>query len=298
MKHKRKHSAKSFALIAITAVILALVAFIIFRKMQLPVAEHDPNPAGTLSVHMIDVGQGDALLIETDGKFALIDSGPPASKESLVNYLDRARVRELEYLIFTHPHEDHIGGGSTILEKFKVKSVILSNGVSKAPIYKKLLKNVQKSGATTLTPKAGYTFALGKAVFTVISPLGTQYEGLNEFSTILRLDYGQNSMLFTGDAESANENELIVSRYASLLRCDLLKVGHHGSVTSTSDIFLVAVNPKIAFISCGVDNEYGHPHDEILQKLSTRGCKIYRTDYAGSVVATSDGKTITVKTEG
>lgn len=290
-----KLSGKSLAVIAVL-VLAGLTLYHWLGREKPP--KHNENPTTTLTLHMIDVGQGDALLIETDGKYALVDAGPGAHEKDLISYLDGLGVKDIEFAVFTHPHEDHIGGADNVLKKYNVNRVLLPDAETSTAAFEKMLKEIDRKNIDTDTPQPGDNFTLGEAVFTVLSPMGDSYEGLNEYSIVLRLDFGRISMLLTGDAETVNEKEILSSRYSSLLKCDLLKVGHHGSVSSTSDAFLRKVSPDIAFISCGVDNDYGHPHDETIQKLADAGCKIYRTDYSGTVLAVSDGKTIRVQTEG
>ena len=261
-------------------------------------ASKDGNSnAEYFKLHMIDVGQGDAFLLETDNSFMLVDAGPNKCEKSLISYLKSRRVKKLKYALFTHPHEDHIGSGDAVLDNFRVEKVLLPDAQSSTKTFEKLLDAIDSENCETIIPEQGDTFMLDNAKITVISLTGMEYDNLNKYSLVIRVDFGNNSFLLTGDAESENEKDILKSEYSSLIDCDLLKIGHHGSVSSTDEAFLDKASPEYAFISCGAGNDYGHPHYETLEKLSDRNIKIYRTDYCGTTVCTSDGNTITVKTE-
>lgn len=251
------------------------------------------NYTNNLIIHYIDVGQGDCILIQTDLKNLLIDSGSSDSKEKVVNYLDSLNIRSLDYVIATHPHEDHIGNMDTLIKKYSVKhfyspkvitsSIDFENMVT-ALIDKNLKINVIKTGIKSIN--------LGEKIcIDVFSPSEDFLsENLNEYSPIIKLTFIDTSFIFTGDAEESNEISLTSKNYD--LKCNVLKIGHHGSSTSSSEEFLKACNPDAAIISVGKNNSYGHPSKEVLNRLKKLDIEIYRTDLMGSIVLISDGYSI------
>ncbi|MFA6947782.1 MAG: ComEC/Rec2 family competence protein [Eubacteriales bacterium] len=283
---------------AVIVLIMALAGFVsqkmgLFSDVQtLPATSISAD--GQLAVHFIDVGQGDAeLIIAPTGEAMLIDAGPGSSETSLLAYLSALGISELEYAVFTHPHEDHIGGADGVVNNIDVKKVIMPDAESSTVTFEKLLTAIDKRGCEVDVPAVGDTYSLGDAVFTVLAPNSSGYDSLNNYSIVMRLDYGESSFLFTGDAEALSEKEILANS-PKLLDCDVLKAGHHGSSTSSSQDFLDAVTPDIAVISCGAGNDYGHPHSETLTKYSAMNIRVLRTDLSGSIVITSDGHNITV----
>ena len=254
-----------------------------------------------LAVHFIDVGQGDSILIEApNGDTMLIDAGERGNEKTVTEYIKQYGDDTLEYVVATHPHSDHIGSMDDVINSFTVRNVLMPR-LSKAntpthSFYKSFLTAVRKSGAATIAAKPGYTFSLGKGTCTVLSP-ARQSDDLNNMSVVLRLDWGNTSFLFTGDAESAVEKELLNGDYAQYLDASVLKLGHHGSNTSSTMSFLNAVSPAYSVISCGAGNDYGHPHRETMEKLSKLDTTVLRTDTMGSIRMYSDGETIYVETD-
>lgn len=252
----------------------------------------------TVAVHIIDVGQGDSIFIRTKGKSVLIDAGEKESGQSVCDYLSAAGVEKLDLVIGTHPHSDHIGGLATVLERFPTEQILLpdipENLVPTTATFERLLDAVEQNGVQTALASPGQTYDLGDGVkLTILGPV-KDYDSLNNVSVVCRLDSGETSFLFTGDAEKEVETDLL-SQGANL-QADVLKAGHHGSNTSSGKEFLDAVQPKIAAISCGADNKYGHPHKEVMERLSQREIAVYRTDLSGSIVFTTDGQNLSVKT--
>lgn len=266
-------------------------------------SNNSSKEASTLSnsgmlVHYINVGQGDSELIQVNGKNMLIDAGPRANEKDIISYLDKLKIKKLDYVIATHPHEDHIGNMANIINKYEIGKFYAPKVEHTTRTFENMVKALKKNNLKINVIKEGTdTIDLGKNTKVLVySPKADGYgknTDLNDYSPIIKVEYGNNSFLFTGDAEKTEENYVLEKGYN--LRADVLKLGHHGSSTSTTEKFLKAVNPSIGIISCGVDNTYGHPHKETLKKLEKYKIKIYRTDKDGNIVLQSDGKTITKK---
>ncbi len=240
-------------------------------------------------IHFIDVEQADCALIIADGKTMLIDGGEIGDGPKIIDYLRSQGVQKLDVLVATHPHSDHIGGLPYVVENIEITRAYISPYVHTSATYEQLLDNLEKEKVATEVPKTGLQFALGGAACRVISN-GSGFDDANDASIILRVAYKGVSALFTGDAEVPAEEAALAS--GMNLHSTILKVGHHGSDTSTSQAFLDAIDPEIAVISCGTGNSYGHPHASTLQKLT---CEVRRTDQEGTIVLASDGATITTK---
>ena len=266
------------------------------EKETLPPLEVVVPEDGEVVFHFIDVGQGDAILVTTPDGNMLIDTSIKAVREDLVEYLDAAGVKELEYLVLTHPDADHIGNADYIIETYDIGTILLPDCVSSSKTYARMLDAMEKSDAKVVSPEPGYTFRLGALVNTVLAPV-KEYDDPNEMSIVIKSVYGETSVMLTGDAEVESEGDIVKKWAGADLDCDILKVGHHGSGTSTTPAFLSAVSPDIAIISCGADNSYGHPHDETVDKLRDENVPIYRTDVHGNVVVVTDGETYEVVTE-
>lgn len=252
--------------------------------------------SGKLTVSYIDVGQGDSTLIQLpDGKTILIDAGEVEYGRTVSDYIESLGIKKLDYVIATHPHSDHIGGLPDVISQFDVGAVYMPKAQNNTKIFEKLLTGIQDKGLKINTAKAGVTLLSEDGLEAeFLAPNGTSYSDLNNYSAVLRLSFGSNSFLFTGDAEAKSEGEILSAYGSGQLQSDVLKVGHHGSAYSSSDAFLKAVSPKYAVISCGAGNKYGHPESVILDKLSGAKVSVYRTDEAGTIVFTSDGSKLTV----
>ena len=249
---------------------------------------------GEMQLHVIDVGQGDSTLIMSKDGIVLVDAGPGSAEDSLVEYLKDVGITTIDYAIFTHPDEDHIGGADVVINNFEVKNVIMPNATKTTKTFEKMIEAIEQSNANVIEATSGASYTLGDIAFRILAPNKASYSATNNYSVVVKLTYGNNTFMLTGDAESESESEILAKYPASELRADFLKVGHHGSSTSTSTAFLTAVSPSIASISCGEDNKYNHPHRETIEKLQGANIKVYRTDLLGTIVFVCDGNTISV----
>lgn len=260
----------------------------------IPSFQNPDNVNGTLSIHFLDVGQADCILLLCDGHAMLIDGGNQADADFVTSYLLLQGVTDLEYVVCTHAHEDHVGGLPSVLNAFSVQHVLCSVENYDSQIFTRFCDAVKAQNLSLEVPSDGDTFNLGQAHVTVLGPIQT-YPDTNNMSLVLRIEYGQTSFLFMGDAESDAENDLLNSN--ADLSATLLKVGHHGSDTSTSYVFLREVMPQYAVISVGAGNSYGHPDDAVLSRLHDADAQVLRTDESGCIIAVSDGKTLQMTTQ-
>ncbi len=243
-----------------------------------------------LKIHYIDVGQGDSTLIQLDNRAMLIDAGNASDGPEIVDYIKSQGINSLDYVIFTHPHADHIGGATDIVESFDIGKIIMPKVSHNTKTFESLLKAIKGKGMKITPPKPGETYELDEATFQILAPNSDDYKDLNDYSVVIRLVFGDTSFMFTGDAEAITENEILSTGFD--IRSDILQVGHHGSDTSTTGEFLNEISPSYAIISCGRNNRYGHPDQSVLDRLARYGVELYRTDHDGTIVAISDGEDI------
>lgn len=244
---------------------------------------------GDMKIHYIDVGQGDSELIQVDGKNILIDAG--TSDKKALNYLKSIGVTTLDYVIATHPHEDHIGSMDDVVNAFNIGTFYAPKVTHTTKNFENMVNALKSKNLKMTAPKVGDQLTIGNATLTFLAPNSDKYEDLNNYSIVCKLKYGNNSFLFDGDAEALSESEILAKQLD--IQADVLKVGHHGSNSSTSQAFLDKVNPKYAIISDAKGNDYGHPHKETLDKVNAKGIKTFRTDLNGTIIATSNGTDIT-----
>lgn len=250
--------------------------------------------AKQLKVSFIDVGQGDSELIQTpNGKTMLIDAGTNDTGINVINYLKKQGIKKIDVLVATHPHEDHIGGMDNVINDFSIGKIYMPKVTTTTKSFKDVLNSIKKKGLKITVPAAGSSINLDNLVKTqVLAPNSTKYENLNNYSIVIKMTYGKKSFLFEGDAQTESEEEMLKKGY--YLKSDVLKLGHHGSKSSTSPNFLKKVSPKYAIVSCGKNNDYGHPHKVTLQKLAAAKVQVFRTDLQGTIVVTTDGTTIKI----
>lgn len=273
--------------------IIHLVVFLCLSVFAYATYSAASQKDGLLKVYFLDVGQGDAIFVEApNGNQVLIDGGPGNQVLSELAKIMPFYDYDIDLIALSHPQEDHAAGLIEVLKKYDVANIIWAEGEYNSPIFKTWTEAVKEENANEIDAVAGKTIDLGSGVILTIlfpanSTAGTFVKNPNDNSVIIMLEYKGNRFLFTGDAEAAVERKLI--GVGMDLKADVLKVGHHGSNTSTTDGFLLAIKPQIAVIEVGAKNRYGHPRKEILDRLEKKGIKYYRTDTDGTVKIVSDG---------
>lgn len=265
----------------------------------LPAATPEPLPEGTLTtVRVLDVGQGDAVLIQQDDAACLIDAGTPDAGPDVVAQLEDAGVEELDFLVMTHPHSDHYGGMPDVLEAFPVHTLLLPDleGLgADSETLDQILSLAEGQGTGCITAARGQSYPLGQGTLDVLLAVLPDDDNLNNASLCLRFTAGNFSFLDTGDAEADTEQRL-VDAYGGKLQSTLFKAGHHGSATSTTSVLLDAVRPQAVAISCGLNNSYGHPDAETLDRIAACGAQVWRTDEQGAITFAWDGTGLEVLT--
>lgn len=240
-----------------------------------------------VTVFCLDVGQGDSTLITFKNTVILIDAGNPENADYIVEFLESLNIKTINYLIATHPHSDHIGGMATVIDSLDIENIYLpkiaDSDIPTTKVYENFLDAVANENCNVFAAKGGTTITNSKNFkFEIIAPNGTNYGNLNNYSVVTKLTYYKSSMLFMGDAEKTVENEIIAKHYN--IKADIIKIGHHGSYTSSSKKFLKKSNIKNSVISCGIFNKYNHPNDKTLNTLNSLNCNIYRTDTDGTII--------------
>lgn len=295
-KRKNKKDGEAFQK-TLTLALLSVVSIVVIIGLIVlsnPIISHkidnlsSANSAAT-KVHFIDVGQGDAVLIEQSGEFALIDAGEKSTQQQLNNYLDKSGVKDLKYLIMTHPHQDHIGGMSGVIDKFNVGKIILPD-FEKAPMptsvtFEKLLDKIAEKGIAAETANVGAQYTLGNGKITVLAN-GIKTDNYNNLSLATMFETEGMRYFSTGDGEKELENEILHSNLN--ISANVFKAAHHGSKTSNTNLFISGINPDFVIVSCGKDNSYGHPHKEALASFANARAEVLRTDERGAIIAYVD----------
>lgn len=278
--------------------ILKLILFIIFlilcyiyetnigfenKEVQKPIEINEE--IGELTLTMIDVGQADSFLLQQGNQVALIDCGTRSTGKDVVKYLKEHEISKIDYLFGTHPHDDHMGGMYDVITNFDIEKVIIPE-VEKGKVtsnwYLKLMNELSKEHYRVEYAKVGQTYYLGKATINVIGPISEEPSNVNNYSTVLKVSFGEMDVIMTGDAETSVEKEILQTD--ANLDAEILKMGHHGSDTSSSKEFLDAISPDYALISVGTGNKFKHPCLSTMNNLKDRNIKVYRTDESGTVI--------------
>lgn len=281
---RKKSSNKLSSLIYLIIALILGAAISHFTSNDKPAINYE-HKIGELSVHFVDVGQADCQVIMLPtGQVMMIDAGNNDDDTLICNYLDNLGVEKIDYLVGTHPHEDHIGSMDVVINNYDVTNVYMPDAATDSKSYRDVIKAIENNNVNSIITSAGTIIYSDETLkIEAVAPV-YYYDDLNNSSIVIRLTYKDSSFLFTGDAEEMSENDITAN-----VEADVLSVGHHGSSTSTSDRFLERVNPMYAVISCGTNNDYGHPHWETMEKLENDDITIYRTDTMGTIICTTTG---------
>ena len=305
--YKKKNKFDIKVIIVLLLIVIALYVISQYIDAKYGIFDHTEESTSSISqssgelgeveYHFIDVGQGDATLIRTPEGDILIDAGENSAEEDLKTYLDLCGVDVLYYAIFTHPDSDHIGGADMVLEEYEVLNVIKPDFEKTTKVYKAMMDAIAAEGCKVYNALPGETYSLGEFDMFVFGPDPANKElDSNNSSIVIKATWGNTTAMLTGDAEKPAEESILRTYSGTELGSTLLKMGHHGSRTSSTEAWLAAVRPTIAIISCGRDNSYGHPHAEALARIKPYvGESIYRTDLLGSFIFITDGEAFTYK---
>ncbi len=299
---KRKRSINSKAVTGIILLIIAVVSAVFVRftgesdKVFEAVGLRNTELSGRdkMYVSFIDVGQGNCTLLKCGDKAILVDSGEVGAAQTVINYIKNQNIKTLDCVLVTHPHSDHMGAMTKLLYEFKIKDVIMpeipEEIIPTSKTYEKFLVAVSENAENVIAAKPDETFSYGEMKMEIFAPL-RDYDDLNDMSAVTRISYGDTSVMFTGDATATVEKDLLKKNID--YSATILNVGHHGSKTSTSKSWLKAVDSEYAVICCGLNNDYGHPHQSVVNRLEEFGIKTYRTDLLGTIVFESNSKEFT-----
>lgn len=264
---------------------------ILFACLLCACSASPPHVLSGLEVHFIDVGEGDSILIRDAASAILIDAGSDTGSEEVVSYLHSLGIKTLTIAVGTHPHEDHIGSLDEIIEQFSPETIAMPKISSDTDAFEEVLNAVEAQNKKIKTAQTGLCLKAGAIMLTFLSPpRDADFEEINDWSAVIKMEFAGKTFLFCGDAERPAEKRMLEDGF--LTKCDVLKVGHHGSQTSTSEEFLEAVSPKYAVISVGAENKYAFPSETVLKSLQKAGITVMRTDLSGNIICTisTDGK--------
>ena len=297
---KRKTAKKKTEIISGLFVLIVALIFIVHSNFSSSETVDTVTHNGSdMVITAIDVGQGDSILITQGEHSVLIDAGTGASEEKLIEYLKNQNIEKFDYVIATHPHEDHIGGMDKVVEEFEIDNFIMTelpdDMIPSTKVYEKMVETLLDKNVNVIAAESGQSYKAGDINLDILAPAKLNYDDLNNFSVVTRVSYGETIAILTGDAEKDVEEDIL--RSGENLRCDIYKVGHHGSETSSSEDFLSAMRPTYAVISCAEDNSYNHPHTKTIKNLSKYGIKYYVTKDCGAVSFICDGKNVAIHTE-
>ena len=284
------------SILIVIATLLGLVLFLNIDKLSIERLKHrkitdEVLDYATTVVHFVDVGQGDGIVVENNGHYLVIDAGTNDTGKNMIAYLKSLKVDVIDVVIGTHPHEDHIGGLDDVINNFEVKKIYMPNFSATTRSYEDVLKAIKKSNLQISNPKVGTEFHIGTALVTIFAPV-KKYSDANNNSIGVKIVDGDVSFVLIGDAEKIAEKDILNTGFN--LSADVFKASHHGSTTSNTKQLLEAINPSIAIISAGKDNDYGYPHREIVALFKQMGITMYRTDESGTIVVSTNGKKIKV----
>ncbi|MEE0771622.1 MAG: MBL fold metallo-hydrolase [Anaerovoracaceae bacterium] len=289
---KRHIHGKQFIILALLAVMMAMTAC---SSSDSGSESHNGGQTDApLEAHFLDVGQADCTILVSEGEAMMVDAGNMGDAGAILAYLDQLGIQRLKYVVFTHPHEDHIGSGEAIVNSLEIDKIYMLDEYDEG-IEGSLKSAIDSKGIETEAPYPGDKASLGECTIEFIGPV-YEYDDTNDDSICLKVNHGDNSIMFTGDAGSSPERDMIESGAA--LEADILQAGHHGSSGSNSYYFLREVNPEYVVISCEKGNMYGHPHEEALSRFNDLGAEVFRTDTQGTIIAVSDGGQFTFNVEG
>ncbi len=299
---KRKRSINSKAVTGIILLIIAVVSAVFVRFTgesdkvfeAVGLRNTELSDRDKMYVSFIDVGQGNCTLLKCGDKAILVDSGEVGAAQTVINYIKNQNIKTLDCVLVTHPHSDHMGAMTKLLYEFEIKDVIMpeipEEIIPTSKTYEKFLVAVSENAENVIAAKPDETFSYGEMKMEIFAPL-RDYDDLNDMSAVTRISYGDTSVMFTGDATATVEKDLLKKNID--YSATILNVGHHGSKTSTSESWLKAVDPEYAVICCGLNNDYGHPHQSVVNRLEEFGIKTYRTDLLGTIVFESNSKEFT-----
>lgn len=297
---KRKNNTKLIS--GVVIFIIAVLAFAGSRLIKDPetlfedtgLRNSQQSESNMMYVDFIDVGQGNCTLVHMGDTAILVDSGEVGAAQTVISYIKNLGIDELDCVLVTHPHSDHMGAMTKILYEFEIKDLIMpeipEDIIPTNSTYEKFLTAVSDTAENVIPAEAGMTYSYGEMNLEILAPLHG-YDNLNDMSAVSRVSFGETSMMFMGDASTAVEKDLLNT--GKDFSADIINIGHHGSKTASSQKWLEAVNPGFAVICCGADNEYGHPHSVVTERLDNIGIEYYRTDLNGTVVFQSNSKEFT-----